>query len=540
MATELVFTALLGVLSLAPGDVAWVDPTYALCGFPTTNDATVALLSVPGTASETLMVYTNGWSLPENFTADNTTLEIEALAGLSANSLRFTSVAMAGVTFPGFTNRFLPYDTYGTVSDTLPGNALGLVNINGHNVSLQVERVGDLAIARVRCVRARVWGHYPPPPTTGATTGVTTGATTGVTTGATTGATTGFAQATTSTSISSTSGTNTGTTGTSTSGTSASGTTGATTGATSTTSTTNIPQTTGATVPLTSDSSSVPDPAANTAIALVFLFCFSCCFACTATAFFTRAGRRPVHVFADVYQEVNVDTMTLEDHPVLLRDCAEDLADTRKRSAMALFHDNLLPVASFPEPGKVAYYIGEDNPRPWREAHSDKIMQHFNVLCGVGMGLSYLHRNQFYHGHLTIDAVLVGPNGAVLSAWGSGTLGKHPWREVEWRADADPLGPPRPTENSDLWDLGWLVWQMFTNGRAPCASWDDRADFLKRVTERPGEVFLEMDGNFPPDLADLCMQEWHGTPGARPVAGAFVVQVERMAGFTPRGEVQFH
>lgn len=521
----LVFTAVAAVLSTAPGSVPWTTPLEAACGIA--GDARAQMVTGDNVRSETLLLHTPEWRLPANFTPIETELRIEASETLSVASMRWTNVFVGGVEFTAFRGLALPFGAFADVTATLPGAVIG------ENVTLQVERTNGLSVARVQCVELRVRGDFPVQTTAGvSTTGTTAGS----------NSSTGSSFGTSSSSSSSSGGTSsTSSTSSSSGASSTSSTSSSSSGASSPTST--LSSTTSSPPPLpptaeeddnASSSPSAPDPLVNTIIGLAFAVCFGACFACTAFAFFSRAGKVRVGNYRDVYGDLDGElTDSLMGHIdgklVLVSARRPDVDNDERRRIMGIYHDNVLPVARFLDIDRVAYYLAPTDLRPWRLAHSQRVLEHFNTICGLATGLSYLHRNRIYHGQLTLDSVFLSSQGACLANWYTGLRGEHPWR--------DPAADPElPSEDADLWDLGWTVWQMFSDGRRPCASWEEQPEFVERARQRPDEFFQGIGELMPPDLMQLCKGQWDVTAGVRCVAGAFVIRVEIMAGFSGRGE----
>lgn len=261
-----------------------------------------------------------------------------------------------------------------------------------------------------------------------------------------------------------------------------------------------------------------------------------CLMPLAALLFFRLSGRGPTNLSADLYPTEPVDERIevgsrAPQHVTTSLVSARASNETR-RAAMGLYHDNTLPVACFLGFDRVMYYVSPSDMVLWEAAHRPTILEHLGVICNIGMGLAYLHRSGVCHGRLTLDCVFWGQMGACLGDWASGVLGKHPWREPD---DDNEM----PMEDTDLWDLGWVVWQMFAPGdRRPCANWEARPRFKKHLQQKPERFFDGMHPLMPADLKDLCREMWSAVRGSRPVAGAFVIRVERMAGFSGKAEAE--
>ena len=466
MAFLLTFVALVAS-SLGPGNPPWMSPHLATCAEVGSTTARFEF----GTQqySETLHLDTSGWSLPANtrIAGNGTMLFVRGGVGADA-SLVVDSFSVDGMRISAFEN--VPIRTYSenktaTTPQILPSS-----------IDIRVRRAGGIpSLIYISCVKFSVaveWTNTSSSSTSGSSTTTTASgsssssqslpSTTTVSTGSVSSTNTGS-----SLSVSTSSATRE----------SSSTTTGGTSGVHN--------NTTPSPLDVQEEEDSSDDGEAEVGLGLwllplvgsvVILASISGVSVYMAT--YAKEGV-PLPLNHDLRMpqvtpvQENLVQLTKDPRAHALVYPARET--TNVRDVVKLEHPHLAPCLGIDTQSMLAYAVRPSFRWCLQDVAALSPSASLKISYHIALGLQAIHNAALVHGRLTLDNVIIDRGIAILVDY-AGALPDHPWR----------LGD-RPSRAGDLWDLSWVIWQLFHGGAGPCAP-QERDAFLQTGGGLAGRV----------------------------------------------------
>ncbi|EUC57447.1 tyrosine kinase catalytic domain protein [Rhizoctonia solani AG-3 Rhs1AP] len=193
---------------------------------------------------------------------------------------------------------------------------------------------------------------------------------------------------------------------------------------------------------------------------------------------------------------------------------------------------SLIGVAQFRgQLAMISPWMKHQNLEEFLSKHRSSQVDRLEIVTQIADGLAYLHRMGTVHGDIKGDNVLVSEDGvpkltdfgtATLQEWSislsSTTVGTD--ASIRWTAPELLLGEGAPTYMADVWALGMLVLETFTDA-VPYAGLHDTVALTKIMNQvLPQRPEKELPpGNERADLLwELLNQCWAPDPRRRPTA----------------------
>lgn len=449
----LVWTAL-AAYSVPPGDVSWAAPELVDCNEASSSN--LLFSSNTQVLSERLVVDTSGWTIPSNITVAPGTL-----GQLSLNTM-YTG------TVDGTHLHEVSLDSYTTNLSAAVGRSFSRSTFSDlilespkpeYDISIRIKRVQNAPVwLRLRCLQFRINGTY--------TTNETEG-------------TTGVIQPVTSTSTSSTTSIST--------------------------STTLALVSTSTSHPLAAPPPPSPPEEGSREWAGEMVLVGTLLLGLGGVALpmavssgvvvrksrthRTQTSNLPKNIQGLVIRDKQIDAalphsmarIRLGNHLVmaLRRPCRQDATPFTDphmaAAAMVLSHANVTPCLGFSE--KPAMILFKQPVHGFfslakKVRHTDAL----DMTAQLASGLCHLHRHGIAHGHIDLQHIVL--NGTTLQWTAYLTEGPlHPWHATD---------AALPSPNADVWDLTWIIWQLFNNGERPCEE-DNKLAWRKSVHQNAGK-----------------------------------------------------
>ncbi|KAF9153352.1 hypothetical protein DFQ26_000596, partial [Actinomortierella ambigua] len=197
------------------------------------------------------------------------------------------------------------------------------------------------------------------------------------------------------------------------------------------------------------------------------------------------------------------------------------------------FEGSLVMIMDIAENGSLSKLI-QSNPNGFHIADKKRIAQE------ITRGLAYMHDLGVLHRDLKSDNVLLDEHMVVkLCDFGLATIKAGAAAESSgavhvgtdrWRAPELFFEKPEYTTKSDMYALGWIMWEMAADKTPPFREHPDNSTVISLVKGGQREA---IPASTPPDYRALVERCWHQNPQERPEARALLYLDEDPTAGTP-------
>ncbi|KAG0251367.1 hypothetical protein DFQ27_008788 [Actinomortierella ambigua] len=197
------------------------------------------------------------------------------------------------------------------------------------------------------------------------------------------------------------------------------------------------------------------------------------------------------------------------------------------------FKGSLVMIMDIAENGSLSKLI-KSTPNGFHIADKKRVAQE------ITRGLAYMHGLGILHRDLKSDNVLLDEHMVVkLCDFGLATIKAGAASESSgavhvgtdrWRAPELFVEKPEYTTKSDMYALGWIMWEMAANKTPPFKEHLENSTVISLVKGGQREA---IPGSTPPDYRELVERCWHQNPQERPEARALLYLDEDPTAGTP-------